>query len=151
MKKAQTAMEFLMTYGWAILIILAVIAVLFSLDVFNPKVPNNCISVSPITCYDIRLVESGFMQITLSSSDTDTATLTSIALTNPSTVPGSCTPSPNTITVDAKSTLNCYLSTDALTSGTRFEGNANINYRLSGGSIDHGIVVKFSGTIEGED
>ena len=140
-----------MTYGWAILIILAVIAVLFSLDVFNPKVPNNCISVSPITCYDIRLVESGFMQITLSSSDTDTATLTSIALTNPSTVPGSCTPSRNTITVDAKSTLNCYLSTDALTSGTRFEGNANINYRLSGGSIDHGIVVKFSGTIEGED
>jgi len=129
MKRAQTAMEFLMTYGWAILIILAVIAILFSLD-------------------DIKLADDGFMQITLSSSDTDTATLTSITLTNPSTAPGSCIPSPNTIPVDAKYTLNCDLSTDVLTSGTRFEGNANIGYRLSGGTIDHGIVVKFSGTIE---
>ena len=33
--KAQSAMEYLMTYGWAILIIAVVLAVLFSLNVFN--------------------------------------------------------------------------------------------------------------------
>jgi hypothetical protein len=35
MRKGQTAMEYLMTYGWAILIIMVVVAVLFYLGVFN--------------------------------------------------------------------------------------------------------------------
>jgi len=34
--KAQSAMEYLMTYGWAILIIAVVLGVLFQLGVFNP-------------------------------------------------------------------------------------------------------------------
>ncbi len=34
-KKAQSAMEYLMTYGWAILIIAVVLSVLFSLGIFN--------------------------------------------------------------------------------------------------------------------
>jgi len=34
--KAQSAMEYLMTYGWAILIISIVLAALFQLGVFNP-------------------------------------------------------------------------------------------------------------------
>jgi hypothetical protein len=36
MKKAQSAMEYLMTYGWAILIVIIVAAALFALGVFNP-------------------------------------------------------------------------------------------------------------------
>ncbi|MCL5680348.1 MAG: hypothetical protein M1465_03355 [Candidatus Marsarchaeota archaeon] len=36
-KKAQSAMEYLMTYGWAILIIAIVLAALYSLGVFNPQ------------------------------------------------------------------------------------------------------------------
>ena len=35
-KKAQSAMEYLMTYGWAILIVIIVAAALFALGVFNP-------------------------------------------------------------------------------------------------------------------
>ncbi|MGC8776749.1 MAG: hypothetical protein ACP5P2_02270, partial [Candidatus Micrarchaeia archaeon] len=43
-QKAQSAMEYLMTYGWAILIISVVLAALFQLGVFNannfaPKAP----------------------------------------------------------------------------------------------------------------
>ncbi len=34
-KKAQSAMEYLMTYGWAILIIAVVLAALYSLGLFN--------------------------------------------------------------------------------------------------------------------
>jgi len=33
--KAQTAMEYLMTYGWAILIVIVVIAALYSMGVFT--------------------------------------------------------------------------------------------------------------------
>ncbi|MBI4021546.1 MAG: hypothetical protein HY369_04850 [Candidatus Aenigmarchaeota archaeon] len=35
-RKGQSAMEYLMTYGWAILIVIIVAAVLFSLGVFDP-------------------------------------------------------------------------------------------------------------------
>ncbi len=34
-RKAQSAMEYLMTYGWAILIIAVVLGALFSLGIFN--------------------------------------------------------------------------------------------------------------------
>ena len=63
--KAQTAMEYLITYGWAILIIAVVIAVLFMLNVFNPSTflqkasPGSC-SVyrpgGPGTSFDISTV-----------------------------------------------------------------------------------------------
>ncbi len=36
MRKGQTAMEYLMTYGWAILIVIIVAGALYALGVFNP-------------------------------------------------------------------------------------------------------------------
>ncbi len=35
-RKIQSAMEYLMTYGWAILIIAVVLVILFSLGITNP-------------------------------------------------------------------------------------------------------------------
>ena len=37
MKKGQAAMEYLMTYGWAILIIVVVVAALYAMGVFKQK------------------------------------------------------------------------------------------------------------------
>ena len=50
--KAQSAMEYLMTYGWAILIISIVLGSLFSLGVFNSgsTLPNACIPGSGYYC-----------------------------------------------------------------------------------------------------
>ena len=42
LKKGQVAMEFLMTYGWAIIIILISLATLGYLGIFKGTVPNNC-------------------------------------------------------------------------------------------------------------
>lgn len=42
MRKGQTAMEYLMTYGWAILIIIVVVAALYSLGVFSVKPSIAC-------------------------------------------------------------------------------------------------------------
>jgi len=41
-KKAQTAMEYLMTYGWAILIIIVVVAALYALGVFSVRTSVAC-------------------------------------------------------------------------------------------------------------
>ncbi len=50
--KAQSAMEYLMTYGWAILIIAVVLASLFSLGVFNSgaSLSTACIPLAGFTC-----------------------------------------------------------------------------------------------------
>ncbi len=49
---AQSAMEYLMTYGWAILIIAVVLAALFELGVFNGSnlAPQGCIAQAGFTC-----------------------------------------------------------------------------------------------------
>jgi hypothetical protein len=62
--KAQSAMEYLMTYGWAILVIAVVLGVLYSLGIFNPSnfapkaQPGSCQVFRPNgpgTNYDINL------------------------------------------------------------------------------------------------
>ncbi len=52
MHKAQSAMEYLMTYGWAILIIAVVLAALFELGVFNGSnlAPQACIAQAGFVC-----------------------------------------------------------------------------------------------------
>jgi hypothetical protein len=55
MRKGQTAMEYLMTYGWAILIIMIVLVVLFYLGVLNPAVPVQCTFPSGFTCISSKI------------------------------------------------------------------------------------------------
>ena len=36
-KRSQSALEYMMTYGWAILIIVIVAVILYSMGIFNPS------------------------------------------------------------------------------------------------------------------
>ncbi len=53
-KRAQAAMEFLMTYGWAILVVLAAIAALAYFGVLSPDrfMPEKCTFPSGSACLD---------------------------------------------------------------------------------------------------
>ena len=59
-KRSQTAMEFLMTYGWAILVVLAAIAALAYFGVLNPAnfFPESCTlpSTSGMACLDFKVL-----------------------------------------------------------------------------------------------
>lgn len=65
-KKAQAAMEFLMTYGWAILVVLAAIAALAYFGVLSPDkfLPEKCQFPSGFGCVDFT-ADSTTQQITL--------------------------------------------------------------------------------------
>jgi hypothetical protein len=56
-KKGQAAMEYLMTYGWAILVIVIVLAALLYLGVFNvgQRVPEQCNLPVGIMCTSAKL------------------------------------------------------------------------------------------------
>ena len=59
--KAQSAMEYLMTYGWAILIIAVVIGVLFQSRFFSPSLPTSCLSSTPYLCRNPVLNANGIL------------------------------------------------------------------------------------------
>jgi len=65
MRKGQAALEFLMTYGWAILVVLIVIGALAYFGVLNPNmlVPPKCTLETGLSCKDYRITAD---KITLS-------------------------------------------------------------------------------------
>ena len=54
-KRSQSALEYMMTYGWAILIIVIVAVILYSMGIFNPS-------------SSVTFTSSGFSPFTVSSS-----------------------------------------------------------------------------------
>ena len=65
--RAQSAMEYLMTYGWAILIIAVVLGALFSLGVFSSSslVGTSCVALSGYYCANPVLSTSGTLSLTI--------------------------------------------------------------------------------------
>ncbi|MBD3355190.1 hypothetical protein GF361_04360 [Candidatus Woesearchaeota archaeon] len=59
-KKAQAAMEFLMTYGWALLVVLAAIGALAYFGVLKPQqfMPEQCVLVPGLACLDFKVTSS---------------------------------------------------------------------------------------------
>jgi len=65
--KAQSAMEYLMTYGWAILIVAVVLGSLYNLGVFNGAafLGTSCISASGFYCTNPTLSTGGVLTVTI--------------------------------------------------------------------------------------
>jgi hypothetical protein len=93
MRKGQTAMEYLMTYGWAILIVIVVVAALYSMGVFttSPGVPcSPCFSYFSFVDYadgtivirngprNINLSYLGFNATTKAIASPDTGSLVTL-------------------------------------------------------------------------
>jgi len=79
--KAQAAVEFLMTYGWVILVFLLVIAALVYLGVLNPDMllPDKCVLSAGITCVDFE-VEASRVVVILQNSFTESITINSVEM-----------------------------------------------------------------------
>ncbi|MDO8740038.1 MAG: hypothetical protein Q7J54_00515 [Candidatus Woesearchaeota archaeon] len=84
-KKGQAAMEFLTTYGWAILVVLAAIAALAYFGVLSPDkfLPSKCIISPGIACTGYK-VESAQTTLVLTNAIGKDLTVTNIAV-------GACT------------------------------------------------------------
>ena len=84
-RKAQAAMEFLMTHGWAILVVLAAIAALAYFGVLSPEkfLPEKCIIQPGIACVSHK-VEPTKVTLVISNGLGRTIIINSITV-------GSCT------------------------------------------------------------
>ena len=91
-RKGQSALEFLMTYGWAILIILVMIAALVYFGVFNPArlTPERCTAVPGFGCNDYQLNSDGSANFLIANSKGDSVTLTSTTAFAMNSTAGGC-------------------------------------------------------------
>jgi uncharacterized protein (UPF0333 family) len=137
-KKGQAAMEFLMTYGWAILVVLVVIGALAYFGVLNPQqfLPKKCQFAAGFVCVDHIITQDADEGniLVLSNTIGDDIRITTlnftadngrVSLANTSSVanyPG--------IIVPAGTDVRIYLATgwSELSSGTRIKGNLWLNY-----------------------
>jgi len=134
-KKAQAAMEFLMTYGWAILVVLVAIGALAYFGVLNPSrfLPESCTVGPGIGCDDFKVNAGGTATVVLRNGmgvelDAVTISLQSIAGTG-------CTAQDNW---GSGSTLTCTFS--GLTTGSvggRYSQSLNVSYTESGSTLSH--------------
>lgn len=60
MRKAQAAMEFLMSYGWALLVVMAAIGALAYFGVLSPEkyIPESCVLEQGVGCADFKVTQT---------------------------------------------------------------------------------------------
>ncbi|MEM3753147.1 MAG: hypothetical protein QW778_00920 [Candidatus Micrarchaeaceae archaeon] len=130
--KAQSAMEYLMTYGWAILIIAVVLGALFSLGVFSGSslIGTACIAQSGYYCQNL-VYHNGNLIATVGQ-----ATGTTFATANVYFVPSGSVYSgsdahvalPNNFASGATNTISISVSSSTTPIGTPLTGYLYVNY-----------------------
>lgn len=115
--KAQSAMEYLMTYGWAILIIAIVLAALFALGVFSSGsfIGTSCIAASGFQCSNPLLHSSTFTATLGQSTGTTWTSANVVFVSGGGTPPAIGT---NGLTNGGSGT--CADNANSLTSGATF-------------------------------
>jgi hypothetical protein len=134
--KSQSAMEYLMTYGWAILIVAVVLGALYSLGIFNGSnfLGGTCIAAPGYLCSNPLLSTSGSLSFTYGYQGPN-VTIVGFGCTNTTTAPSSFTSSgSSTLEPGQEESVSaaCTLSSDTL--GTQFSGYLWVEYDQAGQS-----------------
>ncbi len=79
--RSQTALEYLITYGWVVLVIAIALAALYTLGVFNTSsiTPNTCIMTGSFSCMSATLASNGSMHVRISQDTPDPINITKVA------------------------------------------------------------------------
>ncbi len=120
-------MEFLMTYGWAILVVLIVIGALTYFDIFSISLPNKCTPTSGIVCIDHVVSSSDISVVLRNSLGYDMSSVT-VAIEDCGT---DSTPASIANGEQETYTISCSQT------GNTFKGDLNITYTLSDTGLSH--------------
>lgn len=82
-KKGQAAMEFLMTYGWAILVVLVAIGALAYFGVLSPSkfLPSSCTLEAGFGCDSFKADASGNIQLIMRNGKGQSLSAVGVAIT----------------------------------------------------------------------
>jgi len=124
-KKGQAALEYLVTYGWAILVVLVVLSSLYFLGVFNPKTTNTYSIKAPLLIQDMAVRDNGIL-FKISSNIADAASITDITINGQScnSLGGFLY---NPLFVNGNTYTGCYID---LGSYNKASGDINVRYSI---------------------
>ena len=131
LNKGQIALEFLVNYGWAILIVIVVIAALSYMGVFNPilAIPNHCIMPMGISCLDYK-VSSNDIEVSVKNSfGYDLSGLTVAA--------AGCGTSNTVARLDPGQQAKFIIPCTSALAGTKYAGRLNLTYTKSDTGVSH--------------
>ena len=145
MRKGQAAMEFLMTYGWAILVVLIAIGALVYFGVISPErfVQDSCTLTPPLSCSqlgDFQAVVAAASNVKFQVQNGAGSSLNIAGVTVTETDGETCTrvDAVSSIGDGAKAELvfTCNDINAQTPIGTKFKGDVSITYSLSGGAYN---------------
>ena len=132
-KRGQAAMEFLITYGWAILAAIVAIGVLaYFLSSPGRLTANSCALAAPFNCNaGLVSVGSNSVSLELRNGGGETFDLQSVNVTN-------CAINSTIISASADSltTVIVMPCSPVLAAGNTFRGDVTITYRKTGSNLD---------------
>ena len=139
-KKSQAALEFIMTYGWAILVVLVAIGALAYFGVLNPSkfLPAKCTMQPGIACVDSKVDNSGTAgvgKIIVRFTNSGGYDINSIVVKATNCGTDNSTPA-LTNGASATYTINC---TAAFTS-SKYSGQINMSYTITDTGVSHNNV-----------
>ena len=148
-RKSQAALEFIMTYGWAILVVLVAVGALAYFGVLSPDrfLPSKCVLQSGLACLEHRVDGDGGLgggyaiQVRVQNSlgqDLDTVVGHAAGCTNTAT---------GTIANGGEITWTFDCGTTPL-AGAKFSGGFNVTYEIVGSNIAHTNVGEITARVE---
>lgn len=140
-RRAQAAMEFLMSYGWAILVVLVVIGALAYFGVLSPQklLPDKCVLPPGTTCDDYS-VGTNSISIVVGNGLGKSITITNVAMAESASGVNVCqVAGPIAINNGAKSAPIVCNGNLAAYAGSKTKFNVNMAYTFVGSTLPHTI------------
>ncbi len=161
MKRGQAAIEFLITNGWAILVVVILLAVLFYIGVLSPQntTPNTCLFQPGFSCYTFKVGNvTGSLELDFGQATGKSIQVTGISCSQNSTAALHTSPLAEDVTVPSgehrwivggtspNSGITCEGATGV--AGTRYKGTACIAYLESGTNAQRLVCGEINARLE---
>jgi hypothetical protein len=151
-KRGQAAMEFLMTYGWAILAAVIAIGVLASFGVFNPggTLPTVCTIGAPLGCNVGVADDTTGVTFEMINGAGQTLTITDITVSGCAgdpTIDLAASNADGEWSVTTGQHTVAIPCTPALVEGDQFNGDITVSYRTSGSALVQSATGQLSDTV----
>ena len=137
--KSQAALEFIMTYGWAIVVTLVAIGALAYFGVLDPGkfLPDRCTLPTGIACLDQAAYASiGEIDVNLRNALGVDATSVRVAISG-------CTSSFSTPSLKNGASVTAAPTSCTLTAGQKYSGQINVTFT----NADTGVTHKLQGNV----
>ena len=147
--KAQAAMEYLMTYGWAILIVIIVAAALYSLGVFSSPVGTRATGFANIgSPVDWTYNNNGTFNIMVKNAIGSPITIQTVTANCGTGTPPTVTLTNTTtgLTIGAGGTKEFSGTCSSLTAGSSYSTQVSVTYTKTGGAYTQTDTGTVTGT-----